>query len=157
MRNHASEVKLKLFSVKCKSPCVNNICLYRSKWEQSKYYIWPVLLHAFETWSIESIHMKKLEAWEMYVVCRLLKISWRQRITKVKKSCWQPIVDRVLLLQLMIQGRIEGKHGSGRKQFSWIRNLRQWHQIDDAETFFLTRHKWWSAGQMGSLSVVSIW
>lgn len=30
------------------------------------------------------------------------------------------------ILDLIIQGKIQGKRGSGRRRISWLKNLRQW-------------------------------
>jgi len=34
--------------------------------------------------------------------------------------------EKYEILQLIIQGKIEGRRGIGRKQFSWLRNIRNW-------------------------------
>jgi len=57
--------------------------------------------------------MNKIDAFEMWVYHRVLKIP-RMRNTKYQ------------LLQLIIEGKIEGKRGMGRKKMSWLRNIRQW-------------------------------
>lgn len=33
--------------------------------------------------------------------------------------------------RLILQGKIEGKRGIGRKKLSWLRNIRQWTGIHD--------------------------
>ena len=37
---------------------------------------------------------------------------------------------------LHINGKMEGKRGISQKQHSWMRNLRQWTGISNAETIF---------------------
>lgn len=37
--------------------------------------------------------------------------------------------DRYRIPQIILQGKIEGKRGMGRKQLSWLRNIRQWTGI----------------------------
>ncbi|CAG9826751.1 unnamed protein product [Diabrotica balteata] len=37
-------------------------------------------------------------------------------------------------LQLIIEGKTEGKRGMGRKKMSWLRNIRQWTGINDIQS-----------------------
>jgi len=34
--------------------------------------------------------------------------------------------ERYQFLQLMVEGKIEGKRGIGKKKMSWLRNVRRW-------------------------------
>ena len=40
------------------------------------------------------------------------------------------------ILQLILQGQIEGRRGMGRKQASWLRNIRQWTGIKNVRHLF---------------------
>ena len=44
--------------------------------------------------------------------------------------------DRYSIPKLTIQGKIEGRRGPGRKQHSWLRNIRDWCGVPDAESIF---------------------
>ena len=48
-----------------------------------KCYVWSVLLYGCETWTINGQDKKKLEAMEMWIWRRLLKISWTERKSNV--------------------------------------------------------------------------
>lgn len=39
------------------------------------------------------------------------------------------------ILQLTIQGKVEGKRGSGRRRTSWLKNIRQWSGMKSVELF----------------------
>ncbi|XP_055388393.1 uncharacterized protein LOC129616943 [Condylostylus longicornis] len=113
-------------------------------------YIWSVLMYGAETWTLKVSSMNKIEAFEMWVYRRMLKISWTERVSnsevlnrlrkqrellltikKQKAAYFGHVIrgQKYELLQLIIQGRIEGKRGVGRKQMSWLRNIRNWTNI----------------------------
>lgn len=117
-----------------------------------KCYVWSVLLYGVETWTLTTTHMNKLEAFEMWLYRRILKISWVDRVTNIEvlrsinkgRELLTDIKRRKIsyfghvmrgqkyeLLQLIVQGKIEGKRGVGRKQMSWLRNIRNWTGISN--------------------------
>lgn len=112
-----------------------------------KCYVWSVLLYGMEGWTLKITSMNKIEAFEMWLYRRVLKISWTERITneevlrrvgkerellttnKRRKVAYLGHIMRNQkydILQLIIEGKIEGKRGIGRKKMSWLRNIRQW-------------------------------
>ena len=46
-----------------------------------KYYVWSILLYGCGAWTISSGMMKKLEAFETWLYRKILRISWKDRIT----------------------------------------------------------------------------
>ena len=44
-----------------------------------KCYIWPTLLYGAETWTITKSLLSRLDAFEMWVYRRILKISWTEK------------------------------------------------------------------------------
>ena len=46
-----------------------------------KCYIWPTLFSGAETWTITKSLLSRLDAFEMWVYRRVLKISWTDKIT----------------------------------------------------------------------------
>ena len=110
-----------------------------------KCYVFPVLLYGAETWNITEQLMKKLSAFEMWLYRRILRISWTDHITneevlqRVGKQ--QEIAftvkrrelkdfghlmrhNKYRLQQLILQGRVDGRRGPGRRRNSWLQNLR---------------------------------
>jgi len=102
-------------------------------------YVWTVLLYGMEGWTLKMSTMNKLEAFEMWIYRRVLKIPWtndevlriinkdRELLDTIKrgKTAYLGHVicnERYQFVQLLI----EGKRGIGRKKMSWLRNVRQW-------------------------------
>ena len=46
-----------------------------------KCYVWSTLLYGAEAWTLSSVMMKKLEAFETWLYRKMLRISWKHRIT----------------------------------------------------------------------------
>ena len=102
-----------------------------------------------ESWTLKVNTINKIETFEMWIYRRILKIPWTARITneevlrriggerklfkiiKKKKTAYLGHIMRntkYQLLQLIIEGKIEGRRGIGRKM-SWLRNIRHWTGI----------------------------
>uniref|UniRef100_A0A8D8SN59 Craniofacial development protein 2 n=1 Tax=Cacopsylla melanoneura TaxID=428564 RepID=A0A8D8SN59_9HEMI len=47
-------------------------------------YIFSILLYGVESWTVTATLLKKIEAFEMWVYRRLLKVSWVDRVTNVE-------------------------------------------------------------------------
>ena len=83
----------------------------------------------------------------MWTYRRRLRVPWTDRVTneeilrrvhtnrellttiKRRKAAYLGQIsrhDRYQLLQLILEGKIDGRRGVGRKQMSWARNIRQW-------------------------------
>ena len=95
----------------------------------------------------------------MWLYRRVLKISWTERktneevlrlvsrerelfeIIKKRKTTYLGHImrnEKYRFLQLVIEGKIEGRRGMGRKKMSWLRNIRQWTGIRDIQTLIHT-------------------
>ncbi|KAL1446308.1 hypothetical protein WDU94_012325 [Cyamophila willieti] len=128
-----------------------------------KCYIFSILLYGAESWTLNESLTKKLEAFEMWLYRRMLRISWTEHVTNVevlrqmKKSreLMNIIKTRKLnylghimrneskysLLQLIMQGKIDGRRGPGRRRISWLHNLRKWTGKTSAELFRIAVNK----------------
>ena len=47
----------------------------------AKCYIWSTLLYGAETWTLTKVTSDKLEAFEMWLYRRMLRISWKEHKT----------------------------------------------------------------------------
>lgn len=123
----------------------------------AKCYVFSVLLYGAEAWTLTERMAKRLEAFEMWVYRRMLKISWvqkvrnvtvLQRLNKKGTEVLNTIKRRKLeyfghimrnpkyeLLQVITQGKIQGRRRPGRPMTSWLQNLRQWFQLSTGELF----------------------
>ena len=80
-----------------------------------KCYVWSTLLYGCESWNINKESRRKLEAMEMRIWRRMLKVLWTQRVTneeimrrvKTKRELMTTICKR----QLKFVGHIERKGG----------------------------------------------
>lgn len=114
-------------------------------------YIYPVLLYGMEAWTLGVRSMNRLEAFEMWLMRRMLKISWtehvsneevlrrmggeRELLTSVKKQKTSYLGHiyrghKYAFLRLLMEGKIEGKRGPGRRKCSWLKNIRDWTGMD---------------------------
>lgn len=110
-------------------------------------YVHSTLLYGSETWTLKVVTMNRLEAFEMWTFRRMLKIPWTHHITneevlrkmrrdrelllttKRRKTAYLGHVYRnpkYDILKLIIEGKIDGKRGPGRRQHSWLKNIRDW-------------------------------
>lgn len=111
-------------------------------------YVFSVLLYGVETWTLTEASCKKLEAFEMWLYRRMLRISWKQKKTnhevlqrmkketeimktvKIRKLQYLGHImrnpDRYGLLQRILQGKVVGRRSPGRRRISWLKNLRTW-------------------------------
>lgn len=46
-----------------------------------KGYIWSILLYGTEAWTLNKRDIDRIEAFEMWLMRRILRISWVERIT----------------------------------------------------------------------------
>ena len=96
-------------------------------------YIWPILFYGAETWTIKKCLLSKLDAFEMWVYCRVLKISRTEQITNEevlrRMGTGREIVRQFKTRTLqylghlirhnssqlqLIEGQIEGRRAPGR-------------------------------------------
>lgn len=124
-----------------------------------KCYVWSVLLYGMEGWTLKVNTMNRLEAFEMWIYRRILKVPWTARktneevlrtirrkrelleIIKRRKTAYLGHIirnGRYQFLQLVIEGKIEGRRGVGRKKMSWLRNVRQWTGLRTVGDLFST-------------------
>ena len=108
-----------------------------------KCYVWSTLLYGSETWTLTSDLMKQLEATEMLFLRRMLRISYKDRVTNEEvlhranedRTLMKDIVKRQIdffghvikkeeLENLVITGFIEGKRASGRQRETYLTYLQ---------------------------------
>lgn len=121
-----------------------------------KCYVFPVLLYGVEAWTLTGQLMKKLSAFEMWIYRRILRISWTDHITNnqvlermgkeqevvitVKKRKLEYFGhlmrhNKYRLQQLILQGKVDGRRGPGRRRNSWLQNLREWFGLTSIQLF----------------------
>ena len=107
-----------------------------------KCYIWSTLLYGCETWTISGDMIKKLEALGTWFYRRMLRISWKEKVTNVEvyrrmntsTSLLIDIVHRQItflghilrkgeLENLVVTGFVDGKRDRGRQRETFLTYL----------------------------------
>lgn len=116
-----------------------------------KCYVWSTLLYACETWTLKVAMMNRLEGFEMWCYRRMLRILER---LQTERTLLSTIKRRKLEyfghmirgpkyrpLQIIMQGKVEGKRPIGRKNLSWLRNIRTWCGLNVEELFRIATNR----------------
>lgn len=132
-----------------------------TRYRMIRCYIYSGLLYGMEAWTLKLATMRKIEAFEMWVFRRMLRVPWTEHATndsilervnrdrellcivKRRKTAYLGHIlrnNKYRLLHLIIQGKIEGKRGPGRRQLSWMKNIRDWTHMN-VETLIRTAQK----------------
>ena len=108
----------------------------------AKTLVWPVMMYGSEVWTLRKEDKRRIEAFEMWVWRRMMKVSWTERKTNEevigmvrqsrhlleailnRKKNWMGHVLRSngLMLEVM-EARMEGKRGRGRKRMGMLQDL----------------------------------
>ena len=126
-----------------------------------KTVIWSVALYSAETWSLRKEDIKRIEALEMWIWRRMERISWTEKITNEevlrrvgeKRSMVETIVRRKKnwighimrgdgLMKEVMEGKMEGKRGPGRKRIGMIDELMINEQYGDLKRRAEDRQGW---------------
>ena len=126
-----------------------------------KSFIWSVALYGSETWTIKAADKKHLEAFEMWIWRRLLKISWRDHktneevlrmveeertlITKIRRrqKTWIGHIFRGNgLLKDIMEGKFEGRRPRGRKRKSMLDDLKGGRTYQEMKRVAMNRELW---------------
>ncbi|KAI5734561.1 hypothetical protein M8J77_007970 [Diaphorina citri] len=119
-----------------------------------KCYVFSTLLYGAEVWTLKKNNEKNINAFEMWCYRRMLRIPWTDKVTNVEvlrrmdkimeleytiKKKKLEYLGHILrgpkykLLNVILEGKIEGRRGRGRRRKSWGRNLRDWYGCADQE------------------------
>ena len=109
-----------------------------------KTYIWSKMLYGCESWTISNSMKKRLEAAEMWMYRRTLRISWKDfktnedvlRIAKAEKELLSSIKARQMSFlghimrhsdteKLALTGRMNGSRGRGRRRINFMDNFEE--------------------------------
>ena len=129
-----------------------------------KALVWPTVAYASEGWTLHKDDEKRLNAFEMKMLRRMLRISWQEHRTnesiltdtgykmgflssiKKKKLVYAGHIARATnsLEKTVMQGRVPGKRLRGRPRRSWMDDISSWTGLGAAEIerIALNRHEW---------------
>lgn len=126
-----------------------------------KCYIWSTLLYGSETWTLTKVMMTKIEAFEMWIYRRMLKISYTEhrtnefilRTIKAKRSLMHIVMKRKCayfghvmrreddLQRLLLEGKMNGRRGRGRPRSAWFHNIKEWTGMRYADCSRKAQHR----------------
>ena len=109
-----------------------------------KTYIWSVLLYGCESWTITATMRRKLEAAEMWMLRRMLRVPWTARMTN-EEVMRRAGVTRLLMTTIrrrqlgyvghLLRGRsivkdcllgmIDGRRARGRQRMKYLDGLKE--------------------------------
>ena len=114
-----------------------------------KIYIEPILMYGSESWTITKATENKINATEMWFLCRMLRISYTDRITNaevLKRAAYKRammtnirkrqskffghVMRRNKMEQLLTTGKIEGVRSRGRQRHTILDSLAEWMHAD---------------------------
>lgn len=125
-------------------------------------YIWSTVLYGCETWTLKKDAQTRIQAFEMWIYRRMLRIPWTARVTneevinrigsevqlvKIVKNRKAKYFGHIIrhreynLLQLILEGKINGKRGQGRRKKSWFKNIKEWTEQNTATLFHATYNR----------------
>ena len=110
-----------------------------------KCYVWSTLLYGVETWTVSKTSEKRLNAFEMWSLRRMMRVSWTRRLSNenvlklagVKRELFRVVQNRKLcyfghmmrhesIQRNLIEGMVPGKRGRGRPRNQWCHNVMDW-------------------------------
>lgn len=111
-----------------------------------KAIVWSVSTYGSESWTLKNVDEKRLQAFEMKTLRRILGISWREHRTndsilqetgyqreflgsiKRKKLTYAGHVMRKVssLEKTVIQGAVPGQRSRGKPRKNWMNNITEW-------------------------------
>jgi hypothetical protein len=137
----------------------------QSKVRLCRTLAWSVATYGCESWTIRKEDAKKIQAFEMKTLRKVLRIPWTAHRTNesVLKECdskrelLEAVKKRKLtylghmmrkegenLEKMIIQGSVPGKRGRGRPRRTWIDDATEWTGMRIEEMFRATtdRNRW---------------
>ena len=126
----------------------------------SHCYVWSTLLYGAETWTISDKMLKKLAAFEMWTLRRMLKITWKDRISnnvvlrragsareltaivkKKKLAFFGHIIRNGAFQRLLLDGQLEGRRVVGRPCNTWTGDVTRWCRRKYRDCVRLAQHR----------------
>ena len=160
--NHSLEIRTRIEKAraaftKMKKVFTSHDLQLTTKIRLLRCYVFSILFYGVESWTLTEASTKKLEAFEMWLYRRVLRIPWTDRVTnaevlrrmgkekevmktvKTRKLLYLGHVmrneSRYVLLQKILQGKVCGARGVGRRRISWLKNLRTWFNQSTTQLF----------------------
>ena len=129
-----------------------------------KAMVFPVVMHACESWSIKKAECRRIDAFELWCWRRLFRVTWTARrsnqsilkeisheysleglMLKLKLPIfWPPDAKSWLIWKAPDAGKDWGQE-EGRRRRGWMASLTQWTWV------WVDSESWWQIGRPGML------
>ena len=106
--------------------------------------MWSILLHGVETRTVSQISIIRLEAFEMWTMRRLMRISWKDRMSNERVMTSGSVRRKLIqeqklwyfghlmrhdsLRRDLLERMLEGKRAKGRPRAQW-KNVQGWLEM----------------------------
>ena len=118
----------------------------KTKLRLIKALVWSIVTYGCETWTLKKADEARIEAFEMWCIRRILRISYRDHRTNewclkqmgTKRCLLNAVKARKLryyghvqrqhdsLEKNILEGRLDGKRSRGRQRIWWADNIKAW-------------------------------
>ena len=114
------------------------LLLFPSRLRLLKCYVWSTLLYGVETFTVSNTSEKRLNAFEMWSLRRMMRVSWTRRLSNenvlklagVKHELFRVVQRRKLcyfghmmrhksIQRNLMEGMLQGKRGRRRPRIQW--------------------------------------
>ena len=122
--------------------CTNVSMDMKIRMRMIQCFVWSTLLYGCEAWTLKKSMIKKVEAFEMWCIRRMLRIPWTARITNEevlrRASAKRTLMNEITKRQMKwvghvirakeiehecLMGKIEGKRARGRQRKKFMDSL----------------------------------
>ena len=145
-----TEVKSRINLAKAKFGMMAKVLTSRNlsiplKIRMTNCYVFSILMYGAEAWTLTKPLEKNIEAFEMWCMRRIARISWKEKVTNkevlerlnTNRQLLQTVKQRKLryfghirrkgdIIQTILEGRMEGRRPRGRPRQTWFGNIPQW-------------------------------
>uniref|UniRef100_A0A8D9FJ87 Craniofacial development protein 2 n=1 Tax=Cacopsylla melanoneura TaxID=428564 RepID=A0A8D9FJ87_9HEMI len=116
-----------------------------------KTYVYSVMSYGCESWTLDETTSKRITSFENWCYRRMLKISWKDKVTntevlrrigKRKFELLKIVKQRKLayaghvmressgrLLTEIMDGKIDGRRAQGRQRRKWVDDIKEWTKL----------------------------
>ena len=163
-----TEIKNRINLAKSKFSTMAKILTSRSlkiptKLKMLKCYVFSIFTYGAEAWTLTKVLENKIEAFEMWCLRRISKISWKDKVSNEdvliklnterqllrdiqRRKCryYGHIKRKGNILTTAVEGRLQGKRPRGRPRNNWFGDVKEWTKLSARECTSMAadRHLW---------------
>ncbi len=145
-----AEIKRRIEMARSTFTCMKDVLINRklgmkTRMRIAQCYVWSTLLYGAETWTRSKTIRNRLQAFETWILRRMMRISWTRKMSNVKVyklagtkplllctiakrqlKYFGHIVRQNSLQQAILTGKIMGRRDRGRQRRKWTDGIKEW-------------------------------